>query len=950
MSNSISQRVAQLRDRNVFTQSAAARDLRDLASDPSQRQRIAAAGAIPALVELLASSCAAVQEAAAEALERLAADACQQIAIAAAGAIPALLQLLEGSSSWTVHSTAAAVLLLSRLCSNNKSNQQAAAGATPALVRLAGSFIPEVRTAAASALGALADGSPETTSPLGQGATTRTAGVLAQSAPAGSRVVTPPAPAFGTGASASSPLAAPTSSPAFGAASGPACDACDFGASSSSLLGAPTSSPAFVAAIASAFGAFSFGASASSPFGAPTSCPAFVAASAPAFGAFGFGGSASSPFGAPTSSPAFVAASAPAFGAFGFGASASSPFGAPTSSPAFVAASAPAFGAFSFGASASSPFDAPTSSPAFGAASAPAFGAFGFGGSASSPFRALNSSPAFVASGAPAFGAFGFGASASPAFGASTSGPAFVAASAPAFGASGTGSDGWMADSRVVPALVLQLGCDDEAKQRTAAAHLATLAKNNAANQAAIVAGGAIVALVRLLSSGIADSVQEAAADALGALAADDPENQQAIVAADAIPRLRQLQDTEDKDSHSRKVRIVHSAVAKTLKLLQDRGNHQQAWQIRYEELRLEREIGRGSFGTVHLADWRATPVAVKQLNELLGTGSQSSPVLAALRRESDIMRRLSHPNCVLLMGVCTSPPAVITEYCERGCLMDVLHEAATDAAAASQLTWPCRLSMALDAARGMHYLHSHSPPIIHRDLKSPNLLVTRGWQVKVADFNLSRVVESMHSKMTMVTQPRWLAPEVMDGGQSTTASDVYAFGVVLWELLTWKEPWHDVTNPAQIMVKVLVHQKRPEVPAIEAVPGADTPQVTGMVDGFVALMRRCWDQDPSARPAFKTVAEQLSQLEASARAAAGSGLGAGPTPDGGASSSARVRGCPICYEEFSVGDMICLVPCGHGPICGGCTDKIAQRSNDCPICKTKTAGHVPATFRMFSC
>ncbi|KAI3432701.1 hypothetical protein D9Q98_004244 [Chlorella vulgaris] len=523
-----------------------------------------------------------------------------------------------------------------------------------------------------------------------------------------------------------------------------------------------------------------------------------------------------------------------------------------------------------------------------------------------------------------------------------------------------------------IPALVRLLGNGSWSVQAAGAEALALVADGSTSNQDAIAAADAIPALVRLLGSSN-EAVQFRAASALGRAADGNSTNHAAISAAGAVPALSHLLDSSNPD--------VHQAAAATLELLASTpepvyptpepvqsvtpamsslrpppanpgsaGDHQQAWQIRYEELQLELEIGRGSFGTVHLADWRATPVAVKQLNEMLGTGSQSSPVLAALRRESDIMRRLSHPNCVLLMGVCTSPPAVITEYCERGCLMDVLHEAVTDAVAASQLTWLRRLSMALDAARGMHYLHSHSPPIIHRDLKSPNLLVTRGWQVKVADFNLSLLVESMHSKMTMVTQPRWLAPEVMDGGQSTTASDVYAFGVVLWELLTWKEPWHDVTNPAQIMVKVLVHQKRPEIPAIEAVPGADTPQVTRVVDAFVALMRRCWDQDPNARPAFKAVAEQLSQLEASACAAAARASGAGPTPDGGASSSLRVKECPICFGEFSLGDMSCLVPCGPGPLCGGCTDKVAQPNKHCPICKTKITAHVPANFRMFSC
>lgn len=97
------------------------------------------------------------------------------------------------------------------------------------------------------------------------------------------------------------------------------------------------------------------------------------------------------------------------------------------------------------------------------------------------------------------------------------------------------------------------------------------------------------------------------------------------------------------------------------------------------------------------------------------------------------MMAQMRHPNVVLYLGLCLEPPCVVTEYCARGSLSDVLKQANRMPNFAQQLDWSRRLTMALDAAKGMHYLHRSDPPVIHRDLKSPNLLVDRHWRVKVA-------------------------------------------------------------------------------------------------------------------------------------------------------------------------------------------------------------------------
>ena len=92
------------------------------------------------------------------------------------------------------------------------------------------------------------------------------------------------------------------------------------------------------------------------------------------------------------------------------------------------------------------------------------------------------------------------------------------------------------------------------------------------------------------------------------------------------------------------------------------------------------------------------------------------------------------------------------------------------------------RLSMAYDVAKGMNYLHKRNPPIVHRDLKSPNLLVDKKYTVKVCDFGLSRLkANTFLSSKSAAGTPEWMAPEVLRDEPSNEKSDVYSFGVILW-------------------------------------------------------------------------------------------------------------------------------------------------------------------------
>nr|CAB3446747.1 unnamed protein product [Digitaria exilis] len=190
------------------------------------------------------------------------------------------------------------------------------------------------------------------------------------------------------------------------------------------------------------------------------------------------------------------------------------------------------------------------------------------------------------------------------------------------------------------------------------------------------------------------------------------------------------------------------------------------------------------------------------------------------------IMRSLRHPNIVLLMGAVTQPPnlSIVTEYLSRGSLYRLLHRHS----ARENLDERRRLSMAFDVAKGMNYLHKRNPPIVHRDLKSPNLLVDRKYTVKVCDFGLSRLkANTFLSSKTAAGTPEWMAPEVLRDELSNEKSDVYSFGVILWELMTLQQPWSNL-NPAQVVAAVGFKGRRLEIPSTV------DPKVA-------ALIESCW-------------------------------------------------------------------------------------------------------------
>ncbi|XP_063937879.1 serine/threonine-protein kinase oca2 isoform X2 [Daucus carota subsp. sativus] len=266
--------------------------------------------------------------------------------------------------------------------------------------------------------------------------------------------------------------------------------------------------------------------------------------------------------------------------------------------------------------------------------------------------------------------------------------------------------------------------------------------------------------------------------------------------------------------------------------------------EILWEDLTIGEQIGQGSCGTVYHGLWYGSDVAIKVFSKQ----EYSDDVIFAFREEVALMKRLRHPNILLFMGAVSSPErlCIVTEFLPRGSLFRLLQKG-TSQKSASRLDWRRRVHMALDIARGMNYLHHCSPPIVHRDLKSSNLLVDKSWNVKVGDFGLSRLKYGQFLE-TITGKGTWMAPEVLRNEPSDEKSDVYSYGVVLWELATEKIPW-DHLNSMQVIGAVGFMNQRLEIP--------------NDVDArWASLIESCFQSEPKDRPTFQELLERLKDLQ----------------------------------------------------------------------------------------
>jgi len=276
------------------------------------------------------------------------------------------------------------------------------------------------------------------------------------------------------------------------------------------------------------------------------------------------------------------------------------------------------------------------------------------------------------------------------------------------------------------------------------------------------------------------------------------------------------------------------------------------------EEIQLAEKIGTGCTAEVFRAIYRGTSqVAVKQIDwnkSRMGAKEQK-----AFDREVDIMPKVHHENLVAFIGVSSlqRPFRIITEYCAGGCCFELLHNCDH-----IELVWTQQMKMCADVASAMTYLHAFNPQIIHRDLKSLNLLLSLPVQtaadvpcVKVSDFGLSRMKdqapEADWGKMTIAAGTcHWMAPEVFTGQTYDEKVDVYSYAMILFEIICREIPFEE-EEPANVG-RLTVQGARPDM---EAVP-PDCPAI------LRDLMTTCWAADPPQRPPFTDIMQYLRQVE----------------------------------------------------------------------------------------
>jgi len=192
-------------------------------------------------------------------------------------------------------------------------------------------------------------------------------------------------------------------------------------------------------------------------------------------------------------------------------------------------------------------------------------------------------------------------------------------------------------------------------------------------------------------------------------------------------------------------------------------------------------------------------------------------------------------------------------ELASRGSLYKILQDKSIP-----DLEWSLRLSIALNIAMGLHCLHTNQPIILHRDLKSLNVLLRSDWSAFISDFGFARYTSLAEMTTSVLGTPSWMAPEMFQSDvNATSAVDIYSFGMILYELLTRKIPFQ-IEKEKRIKFDVKLGN-RPVIPNVD-----ECKSVMGCTEDYLRLMKDCWNQDPVKRPNAKSIIERLtSQIKA---------------------------------------------------------------------------------------
>ena len=269
--------------------------------------------------------------------------------------------------------------------------------------------------------------------------------------------------------------------------------------------------------------------------------------------------------------------------------------------------------------------------------------------------------------------------------------------------------------------------------------------------------------------------------------------------------------------------------------------------------------IGLGATSEVYQGTYKGCDVSIKKIKfkELNDNPSK------AYQNEISVLTSIKHRNIVTLIGTMAEEKEnqlyIITEYCQGGSLFDLLHKKKN-----IEIPWNLRLKFLIEISEAMNFLHKNEPQIIHRDLKSLNILLTHQLlekhsndhvSIKICDFGLSQIMSKEYKNFNLngVGSVQWMAPELLQNYNSdniTDKVDVYSFGIIIWEMYSRTQPYKGM-SVSQIINFVCNEKGR---------PNCDLIAKDDMPKGLFELMTKCWDKNPSSRPTFEEILEILNE------------------------------------------------------------------------------------------
>lgn len=281
-------------------------------------------------------------------------------------------------------------------------------------------------------------------------------------------------------------------------------------------------------------------------------------------------------------------------------------------------------------------------------------------------------------------------------------------------------------------------------------------------------------------------------------------------------------------------------------------------WIINFEDLKFEEMIATGSTCNVYKGTFKNIPVAIKKLKSV--NPSAKFKYMKEFKREVGLLLSMpKHPNMVYLYGFCEVKNEIflVFEYCEGNTLFDILYRRDTKL----KLNLQQKLKILMDICRGMQFLHEMSPQMIHRDLKTLNILLdvpiekdSLNFTAKLADFGLTRVYEANTEFLTKrMGTFHWMAPEVFANKPYSTKSDIYGFAIMMWEVFSEKTPYYHLDDASEVIRFVFYKGGRPKV--------SDCKIQKRYVNHLTNLMKRNWEEEPENRQEFKDLYNSLNKL-----------------------------------------------------------------------------------------